>query len=96
MRIAIATSRDSRPGDDDALASDAERSVDPSAGVLKQIALRDALRAGGTPVALAAGVGTGSKWFLVFAVLYYRPVYDFLATILEALAERWARRILPG
>jgi hypothetical protein len=35
-------------------------------------------------------------WFLAVAVLYYRPVYDFLATILEALAERWARRIRPG
>jgi hypothetical protein len=80
----------------DAPASKSEHSVDPPAGVLKQIDLLDIFRAGGTPVALAAVVGTGSMWFLVVAILYYRPVYDFLATILEALAERWACRIRPG
>jgi Domain of unknown function (DUF397) len=81
----------------DAPASKGERPVGPPVGVLKQIDLHDVLRAGGTTVVLAAVVGTGSMWLVVsVAVLYYRPVYDFLAKILDAVAERWKRRILPG
>jgi hypothetical protein len=69
-------------------------STEPSA--LARLNLLDALRAGSMPVALIAGAGTGSEWFLVAALFYYRPVHDFLATILEALADRWARRIRPS
>jgi hypothetical protein len=82
-----------RDGEFDLSPSKSEHSAESLTVDSEQIDLREVFRAGSAPVALAAGAATGSKLFLVAAVLYYRPVYSFLTTILEALAERWARRI---
>jgi hypothetical protein len=71
------------------------QTMEPRTGV-KRLDLVDTLRAGSVPVALVASAGTSSVWFLVAAVLYYRPVHDFFSTVLQALARRLARRIDPG
>jgi hypothetical protein len=92
----VAHLRDGEVATDGGPGPEGKYRIDPKAGISKQLDLPNALRAVRSPAALAVCVGTGSKWFLLVAILYYRPVHDFLAAILEALAERWARRIRHG
>jgi hypothetical protein len=76
--------------------AEGEPQTAPTTRVRKEVDLLDAVRVGSVPAGLWVSLLTQSPWCIVAVVLYNvagGPVHEFLTTVLNAAAERWAYRI---